>query len=242
MGEVIYTLSLSLFDSISTTQQIIIFILLLTTIKPVRNSMAYLAGLSGAYLACGVAGYLAIDQLHRLIENFPSTANMSNDLYYKFEFIFGIVMMVAGIWYYRRKRHTPPDRYQNILVLRLKSMNAIFAFSMGAFISISSFPVSIPYIIAIGKYATLNMSLPTAIGYIILYNLGYALPMIVIFVIYLFARMRTEDIHDTLHEKSRVLNLQLTTWALICVGVLSMLDSGWFFTIGHALIKGRLMF
>jgi cytochrome c biogenesis protein CcdA len=242
MSEVLYTLSLSLFDSFSTTQQIVIFILLLTTIKPLRNSMAYLAGLSGSYLACGVVGYLAIDQLHTIIDNLPSTTNMPDDLYYKFEFIFGIVMMLVGIWYYRRKRQAPPDRYQNSIVLKLKSMNGIFAFSMGAFISISSFPVSIPYIIAISKYTTLHVSLPAAIGYIMLYNFGYALPMIVIFIIYLFARIRTEDLQDTLHEKSRVLNVQLTTWAFIGVGILSMVDSGWFFTIGHALIKGRLMF
>jgi hypothetical protein len=39
MSAVFYTLSISLFDSLSTTQQIIVFVLLLTTAKPLRNAV-----------------------------------------------------------------------------------------------------------------------------------------------------------------------------------------------------------
>ena len=169
MNTIPFTLSISLFDSISTTQQIIIFILLLTTIHPIRNSMAYLLGLSGAYFACGAIGYLAIDQLHEFLSKYiPSSENMSNTNYYKIEFISGIAMTLFGIWYYRKKRHAPPTRSQNMIVSKLKSMNPPFAFFIGVFISVSSFPVSIPYIIALGKYATLHLNIPTAMAYILL--------------------------------------------------------------------------
>jgi len=240
MSTALFTLSLSLFDSLSTTQQIIIFILLLTTLKPLRNSMSYLVGLSGAYIVCGIVGYLLIDQLHVFLgKYFPSTANMSNTHYYEFEFATGLIMTIFGFWYYRKKRHAPPSRTQNMLVARLKSMNPLAAFLIGVFISVSSFPVSIPYIIALGKYASLHMSPAAAIGNILLYNFGYALPMIIAFLIYLVARKRTEDLNDTLHEKTRVLNVQLTTWALVVVGIFSMIDAGFYFTIGQALVKGR---
>jgi cytochrome c biogenesis protein CcdA len=242
MSIIEYTLSLSLFDSLSTAQQIIIFALLLTTIKPLRNSMAYLAGLSAAYIACGIGGYLAIDQLRMfLAKYFLTTANMSNVLYYQVEFICGIVMTIFGIWYFRKKRHAPPDRTQNMIVSKLKSMNGFLAFCIGAFISISSFPVSIPYIIALGKYSTLHLSFIAAIENILLYNIGYALPMIVILIIYLYARRKTNDLSDTLQEKTRVLNVQLTTWALVGVGIFSMIDAGCYFTIGQALVKGRFL-
>ncbi|MGA3013345.1 MAG: GAP family protein [Bacteroidales bacterium] len=240
MSTALFTLSLSLFDSLSTTQQIIIFILLLTTFKPLQNSISYLIGLSGAYIICGIAGYLLIDQLHVFLgKYFPSTANMSNTHYYEFEFATGLIMTVFGIWYYNKKRHAPPSRSQNMLVARLKSMNTFAAFLIGVIISVSSFPVSIPYIIALGKYASLHLSPTAAIGNILLYNFGYALPMIIVFIIYLFARKRTVDLTDTIHEKTRVLNVQLTTWALVGVGIFSMIDAAFYFTIGQALIKGR---
>jgi cytochrome c biogenesis protein CcdA len=148
-------------------------------------------------------------------------------------------MTVFGFWYYHKKRNAPPGRAQNILVARLKSMNTFVAFLIGIIISVTSFPVSIPYIVALGKYASLHLSRTAAIGNILLYNFGYAVPMIVVFIIYLFARKRTEDLNDTIQEKTRVLNVQLTTWALAGVGIFSMIDAGLYFIIGQALVKGR---
>lgn len=240
MSTIAFTLSLSLFDSLSTTQQIIIFALLLTTNKPLRNSISYLVGLSVFYFACGAGGYLALDHLRAFLGTyFPSTDTMSNTMYYQTEFFSGIAMAAFGFWYYRKKRNAPPSRSQNMLVAKLKSMNSLVAFGLGAFISVSSFPVSIPYIVALGKYATLHLSIPAAMGNILLYNIGYALPMIVILFIYLYARKKTDDLSDTLHEKTRVLNVQLTSWALIGVGIFSMIDSGCYFAFGQALVKGR---
>jgi cytochrome c biogenesis protein CcdA len=240
MSTIPFTLSLSLFDSLSTTQQIIIFVLLLTTIRPLRNSLSYLAGLSGAYFACGIGGYLALDQLHLFLDRyFPSTQNIPNSVYYQSELISGIIMVLIGVWYFRKKRHAPPSRSQNLIISKLKSMNGFFAFGLGAFISVSSFPLSIPYIIALGKYATLRLSIHAAIINILLYNIGYALPMIAVLAAYLYVRKRTEDIADTLHEKTRVLNVQLTTWAWAGVGIFSMIDALCYFVLGHALVKGR---
>ena len=242
MNTFTYTLALSLFDSLSTAQQIVIFSLLLTTVRPIRNSLSYLAGLSGAYIICGILGFLALGSLNEFLGKYvPNTASMSNTGYYQFECVVGIAMLLIGIWYYRKKRHAPPGRTQNIMVARLRNMNAWFPFIMGAFISVTSFPLSIPYIVAIGKYSLLQMSFPAAFGYILLYNLGYALPMLIILFIYLYARRRADDLTDQLHEKTRVLNVQLTAWTLIGVGLFTMIDSGCYFVMGHALMKGRLL-
>jgi cytochrome c biogenesis protein CcdA len=240
MSSIPFTLSLSLFDSLSTTQQIIIFVLLLTTVNPLRNSIAYLAGLSGAYFACGIAGYLALDQLHLFLGKYvPSTANIPNSLYYQSELLSGIVMTLIGFWYYRKKRHAPLSRSQNMIVSKLKSMNVFFALIIGAFISVSSFPVSVPYIVALGKYTALDLSTRAAAGNILLYNIGYDLPMILILIAYLYVRRGTDDISDILHEKTRVLNVHLTTWAWAGIGIFSMIDASCYFVIGQALVKGR---
>jgi cytochrome c biogenesis protein CcdA len=237
---ILFSLSMSLFDSLSTTQQIIIFVLLLTTAKPLQNALSYLVGLIGAYFVGGIAGFMALDQLRAFISKyFPSMTNMSDPSYYQSELITGIAMVAIGIWYFRKKRHATPGRSQNMIMAKLQSMNSLFAFGIGVFISVTSFPFSIPYIVALGKYTSLHLNLPAAIGYILVYNIGYALPMIVVLIMYLIARRGTDDLKDTLHEKARILNVQLTTWALAGVGLFSMIDAGCYFAIGHALVKGR---
>jgi cytochrome c biogenesis protein CcdA len=242
MDTIIYSISLSLFDSLSTAQQIVIFTLMLTTLKPIRNSLSFLAGLIGAYFACGIGGYLVLDRLLIFINKyFPSTADLSNQAYYQTELLTGIVMAVIGIVYFRKMRYAQQrkGRAENILLEKLKSMNMVIAFILGAIISITSFPFSIPYLVALGKYATLHLDMPAVTRNILIYNIGYALPMILVLAIYLIARRNIDDIHDTLHEKAHILNVHLTTWALAGIGIFSIIDAGSFFLFGQALVKGR---
>jgi len=214
--------------------------LLLSTAKPLQNSLSYLTGLSGAYFVCGVLGYLTLDKLHVLLGKFfPSTESLSNPSYYRTEFIVGLIMVAVGIWYYRRKKQGQKDRAEELIFSRLQNMNSTFAFWVGVFISVTSFPVSIPYLIALGKYSAMHFGLSVATGYILLYNLGYALPMILVLVLYLFAVRGTEDTNDTMHEKAKKLNIRLTTWTLVGFGLFSMIDAGCYFTIGRALMEGR---
>jgi cytochrome c biogenesis protein CcdA len=240
MSTIFYSISIALFDSLSTTQQIIIFILLLMTAKPLRNALSYLAGLSGAYFVCGIAGYLTLDELHIFLSKyFPSTATMSNPLYYQAEFLMGIIMVALGVWYFCWKKQARPGRVGNMILLKLRTMNSLFAFCVGIFISLMSFPTSIPYLVALGRYSGLHLALPAVTGCILLYNIGYALPMILILFVYLIVRRDTADYNDTLHEKAKMLNVHLITWTLVGFGLFFMIDAGCYFAIGHALIKGR---
>lgn len=245
MNTIFYSISLSLFDSLSTTQQIIIFVLLLTTAKPLRNALSYLAGLCGAYFVCGLAGYLELDVLRVFLSKFfPATAAIANPLYYQAEFLTGIIMVALGVWYFYRKkrqgdRYVLQGRVGNMIISKLRTMNSLFAFGLGVFISVTSFPTSIPYLFALGRYSALLLKLPAVIGCILLYNLGYASPMIIILCLYLIARRDTDDYKDTLHEKAKILNVQLITWTLAGFGLFSLIDAGCYFALGHALIKGR---
>ena len=240
MSTIFYSISISLFDSLATTQQIIIFVLLLTTAKPLRNALSYLAGLSGAYFVCGIAGYLALDELHIFLSKFfPSTAIISNPLYYQSEFLTGLILIALGVWYFYREKQARQGRVVNMILLKLRAMNSLFAFCLGIFISVTSFPTSFPYLVALGRYSALHLELPAVTGYILLYNIGYALPMALILLAYLIARRDTDNYNDTLHEKAKMLNFHLTTWTLVGFGLFSMIDAGCYFALGQALIKGR---
>jgi len=76
-------------------------------------------------------------------------------------------------------------------------------------------------------------------NYILIYNVAMVSPMLLILLIYLNAKRGTDDLHDALHEKARSLNLQLTIMTFAGVGIFLMADAGWYFALGHALIKGR---
>lgn len=242
MDTISYTLALSLFDSLSTAQQIVIFALLLSTLSPVKNSLAFLGGLIGSYFICGILGFLALDRLMTFLNTyFPNTASMSDTGYHQLELVTGMAMTAIGIWYYRKYRFAPPDQTHNLLVARLKSITAIFAFGLGVFISVSSFPFSIPYLIALGKYSALNLSIPSAAGSILLYNVGYAFPMLVIFAIYLVNRNKAGHSTGNLQEKTRILNIQLTTGTLVGVGLFTMTDAGFYFSFGRMLVNGRFL-
>ncbi len=240
MSAVTFTISMSLFDSLSTTLQIIIFILLLTTAKPVRNALIYLAGLSGAYFVCGLTGYLMLNQLRVLLSSLlPSQASLSNERYYESEFLTGLMMAAIGIWYFFWKKKRGWSSRENWVLLKLKTMNGWFALGIGVLISVTSFPCSPPYLIALGKYASLQMDFLSVTGFIFLYIFGYAMPMILILLVYLTVRRGAGVDHDALHEKPKILNLHLTTWTLVGFGAFSMMDAGCYFVLGHALLKDR---
>jgi len=238
MSTIFYTIGISLFDSLSTTYQIILFVLLLTTDKPLRNAFSFLAGISGIYFLCGLGIYLTLDQLRDLLTKFLSAAAaVSNPVYYQFEFLLGTASIAWGIWYFYRNKNRGPTRHENWMVSKLRHMNSWIAFGLGALISFTS--ISPQYVAALTKYAALQLVFPAAAGLIVFYNLVYASPMILILGLYLAARRGNEDDHDALHEKARLLNLHLTTWTLAGFGLFCVIDAGSYFVLGHALIQER---
>ncbi|HUO57122.1 MAG TPA: hypothetical protein VMV05_03000, partial [bacterium] len=122
---------------------------------------------------------------------------------------------------------------------RLKSMGAWFAFGLGFFITLTSFPVSFPYFAVLSRYSALHLGLGSVLAYVLVYNVGYASPMVLILLIYLRLKQGTDGIHDLLHQKALLLNAHLTTWTFIAFGAFSMMDAVCFFAFGRVLIKGR---
>jgi len=239
MDLIFFTLSMSLLDSLSTTVQIVVFVLLLTTAHPNRNAAGYLAGLSTAYFACGFAGYFVIGGLRRFLDEIFGLQRIPDAVYYQSEFLAGLVLAGLGAAYFFRSKKPKKSRLENWVHRRLDDMSPWMAFGIGAFISLSSFPASTPYLIALAKYAAMGQGLPAVLGLILLYNMGYALPMILVWVAYEFYLEKTEGHHQALHAKANQLNVHLTTWTLVGFGAFSMADAGLYFATGHALIKGR---
>jgi len=239
LNQLFFITTVSLFDSLSTTQQIIIFVLMLTTVRPIRNSLSYLAGLFAAYFACGILGFSALDKLNEFVSRFMiAPSGMPDFVYYRAEAFAGVILLAWGVIYYLRKKDNLKPQVENMIIRKLKDMNVFMAFGIGIFISATSFPVSLPYIAALGKFAMLKMSMPEVTACILVYNIGYALPMIVVFGVYMLMRGK-ETSAEALHDKARKLNLQLTAGMLVFMGLFSIADASAFFLLGHPLIKSK---
>ena len=242
-----FVLSLSLFDSVSTAQQIILFVLLLATVAPVRNAVSFLVGVSGTYFLCGLLGCLLFLPLQAILHAIPFLpSRMPDSRYYLTELLTGFVLIVLGIRYFARFRHAPfvadPRSRLGRLTSRFHSIGPLGAFGIGSILSLSTLPFSIPYFLALGRIARLETGLGGMAPWVLLYNLGYASPMLAILGIHQFRRHRLHaDSVETLQEKARLLNLHLTSWSLEGVGAFSALDAGSFFTLGHALLRNRIL-
>lgn len=238
--QLLFITILSLFDSLSTTTQIIVFALLLTTANPVKNALSFLAGLSGAYFICGVLGFAALNQVNAMLKTLmPSTANVPNFTYYQMELFMGAVLLISGPAYYYRKIKSNKPPVEHKIIEKFKRMNAWIAAGIGAFLSASSFPMALPYIVALNRFAALRLGAAQAAGCIAIYNVGYALPMVAIFAMYLFMEKGAERVEADLHERVRKLNLKLTAGILSGTGLLILADSCAYFFLGLPLMKGR---
>jgi len=241
LNQLFFIITVSLFDSFSTTQQIVVFVLILTSGRPVKNSISYLVGLTTSYFACGMLGYMALDKLNIFINKFfPLHAGVSDSTYYRMQIFIGIIFAAIGVIYFIKRKNSTKPTVEHTIISRLKNMNGLIAFMIGVIISVTGFPLSLPYIAVLGKFALLKMSMPEVVSGVILYNIFYALPMIVILVIYFFTvAAGSENIENRLNEKARRLNVKLTSAMFVGLGLLSIADSLVYFLSGHPILKTR---
>jgi hypothetical protein len=237
---VLLLLSLSLLDSLATTQQIVVFALFLTTPRARTNALAFLLGMSGAYLACGLAGWVCFAELQRLVHLLSPFDRASDASYYRDELLFGLGFAAFGLGYFLRFRGSRRD--QSLPTERLARLGPRAAFLLGAFLSGSSFPFAIPYLLALGRLIALHLSFPQAFGWLSLYGIGYALPLLPVLGVHLWARRNGRFLsQEALEVRARRIDLHLTSWTLVAVGLLSAVDAGAFFLTGRALLAGRVL-
>jgi cytochrome c biogenesis protein CcdA len=127
---------------------------------------------------------------------------------------------------------------ENQLLSRLKKMNFWVAFGVGALLSSTSFPAALPYVASLEKIASAHLGLPTQWGFVLLYNLVYALPLIVPFVLFVFLR---ESILHKLNLHVQRLNTLITIVMLSGMGLFLIADSLAFFWWAKPLLQSRFL-
>ena len=238
----IFVVTTALFDSFSTGQQIILFVLLLATSQPVRNSLTFLAGLSISYLLCGIVGFLHLDQVNAFIAQFfPSLNNVPDQQYYLSQSVTALIFVAVGpIYWFRTKNSSKTPLALRLLAL-VNRITPVWAIGIGVFFSVSSFPVAIPYIASLEKIFHAGIATGQSIGMIALYNLFYAMPMLVIFGLFLIFRHTIENLEQKLHVHADYWNRVLTVVLFSGMGLFFLADSICWIALGHPIFKGRFL-
>jgi cytochrome c biogenesis protein CcdA len=240
---IFFVTTVALFDSFSTAQQLIIFILLLATNNPVKNSLSFLLGLTGIYLVFGFFGYLQVGNINDLLKDFfPSLSEISDPTYYKIQMITGIIFFISGPLYYYFKRKSKRPSMENRLIAVFQNINPRVSFIIGALISLTCLPVSIPYFGAIEKLSAAGISTINAFVYISFYNLVYISPMLICFAIYMIFRKKIIDIEEKLKVKADTWNIILMVLILSGTGLLFIIDSGVYYIWAEPVLKSRFLF
>jgi len=224
----------ALVDSLSTTQQIVFLLLLFSTQRPIRTSLGFIVGVTGAYLLCGLVALAFIDGLNDLVRLFlPNLEAVADSAFYQAQFLVGLGLFVAGplYWLFQARSKRPP--VDNRLVQRVKAMNFTVALGLGAFLSVTSFPVALPYIAALEKIATTSLPPLGQGAFVLLYNLMYAVPLLVPFGLFLALK---EAILPRLHLHVQRLNVVVMILLLSGLGLVFLIDAGAFFVGGAPLI------
>ncbi|NNM54872.1 MAG: hypothetical protein HKM05_09140 [Spirochaetales bacterium] len=235
----IFLTSTALFDSLSTAIQIVIFVFLLSTRRPLAHALAFFAGTSLAYLACGLVFLYNREAVNAWLALFlPNMNSIPDPSYYGLQLAFGALCVVLGIVFaFRSQKQGLSPMFQRLTLL-IRFLNPLTAFALGAFLSITGFPVSVPYLGALEKLGQAYGNTGAWPG-VLYYNAIYAVPMLIPLILYLLLRNHVTDIEAKLHFHTPRWGSMVNSWLTALLGLVFVLDSAAYFGWGHALLPSR---
>jgi len=231
--------STALFDSLSTAIPILFFVYLLSSKRPLTNSLSFLAGTSLAYLGCGLVFLYNAETINAFFARyFPNETSLPDPLYYGLQGLFGLALVVGTVVVSVRKpRRNRPSWFDRIKGLT-GILNPVSAFILGAFLSVTGFPASVPYLGALEKLAAAEGP-QRAIAGTLYYNFVYIVPVLVPLVLYLVLHRHDERAAQTLDHHTQkwapILNRAVTA----LLGVLFVVDSTVFWMTGQPLLTSK---
>jgi cytochrome c biogenesis protein CcdA len=191
------------------------------TDRPVFNPLAALTGHTVAYLTFGILLALAFDTITKRLEN-PEPV----------DFVIGLVVGVLLLWVAWRSRGSPGEKKPEPRVERLTPAGA---FGIGAVINIVGLPFALPYFAALDQILKADLNAVGATLVIIGYNLGYALPFLVIPVLAIALGERSRPVLARINHKVDRASAVLMPVMLGLVGIALVADAVAYFATGTGL-------
>lgn len=191
------------------------------TDRPLSNSGAVLLGHTASYLGFGIALAFAFETITRRLAN-PKPVDYGIGL-----LIGALLLWVA--WQSRggNKREKTETRVKQLTPLR--------AFGIGAVINIVGLPFALPYFAAIDQILKADLTVSDSVMVLGGYNLGYALPFLVVPLLALVLGENSRPVLARINEKVNRVGAYLMPLMLGLVGVALVLDAILYFATGKGL-------
>ena len=187
--------------------------------RPVAASSAMLLGHTVAYIISGVVLVYGIEQLSTRLAN-PRTI----------DFVIEFVVALALLWLVLRTRKDKGKRPDE----QTPELTVPKAFIFGALVNLIGIPFAIPYFAAIDQLLKSGLDTTGMIIALVLYNLAYALPFLLIPLLTAIMGDRSKPILAKVNGMMEKASDIIMPLLLLVIGLALLLDSVWFFVRGES--------
>jgi cytochrome c biogenesis protein CcdA len=202
-------------------------IYLLSTPKPIARSISFILGVFLAYWAVGLFVILG---LRKLITTLIGNANFSlpNPYIYTIQFLIGLALLIAGFWLKNSTQEEQRKRPKKLTVGR--------TFLLGLAMTILESPTALPYLAAIEQIARAKLDLFTIMSFLVLYNLVFVSPLIILVGIYLIFHPKSVAVLNRINHSISIWAPKILRALLLVLGILLIVDS-LAYSFGYSFLK-----
>ncbi|MEW6038384.1 MAG: GAP family protein [Pseudomonadota bacterium] len=151
---------------------------LLSTVKPIPRTAAFVLGVFGANYLGGLLAVLGLGALLREL-----TADWSGLIDASARTILGFALLAAAYYLHRHAR-------EGVTAKKPKSLRPVHSFILGVAVTCAELPTALPYLAAIAVLAQAGLGAAEAAGALLVYNIVFVLPLLVLMSLYLILRRK----------------------------------------------------
>jgi threonine/homoserine/homoserine lactone efflux protein len=188
--------------------------------RPVIASGAMLLGHTTAYFLGGIVLAIGLERISERLAN-PKTI----------DFVIELIIAVLLLWLVLRTRKDTGKRPDE----QTPDFTPWAAFAYGAVVNIIGIPFAVPYFAAIGQFLKSDLSTGGMLLALLLYNLAYALPFLMIPLLTAVMGERSKPILARINNFMERISEYLMPVLLGIVGLALLADAIWFFANGESL-------
>lgn len=133
--------------------------------KAVINSLALLLGHTVAYFSAGIAVALGLGQVTDFLAN-PSAI----------DYLLGLIIGLLLLWLAWPRAAEPEQKKPE----QTGALTPLSAFGTGAIVNFVGIPFALPYFAAVDQILKADLAIQEAVLLLVGYNLGYALPFLIV--------------------------------------------------------------
>ena len=191
------------------------------TQRPLINSSAALLGHTASYLLFGITLAFAFEAISQRIAN-PKPMDYG----------IGLVIGVLLLWVAWKSRGGTGDKSKSAGTTGLTPLKA---FGIGAVINLVGLPFALPYFAALDQLLKADLSVTSSITVIVIYNIGYALPFLIVPALAYTLGERSRPVLATINDKVDRASAILMPLMLGIVGIILVVDAAMYFMSGEGL-------